>query len=113
MQKTIKIYDRDSHLTTCEATVLHCEFDEARDTHAIILDQTVFFPEGGGQFADLGYICENASEAKSNILDVQISDDTITHYTDRPLEVGTKVTCHIDWNRRFDFMQMPVTMLLS
>ena len=121
MQKTIKIYDRDSHLTTCEAMVLHCEFDKARDTHAVILDQTVFFPEGGGQFADLGYICENASEAESNnhkinqepqkpvilanILDVQISDDIITHYTDRPLEVGTRVTCHIDWNRRFDFMQ--------
>ena len=121
MQKTLKIYDRDSHLTTCEAIVLHCEFDEVHKAYAVILDKTVFFPEGGGQFADLGYICENASEIESNnhefnqepqkpiilanILDVQISEDIITHYADAPLEVGTKVTCHIDWNRRFDFMQ--------
>ena len=121
MQKTLKIYDRDSHLTTCEAIVLHCEFDEVHKAYAVILDQTVFFPEGGGQFADLGYICENASEIESNnhefnhepqkpvilanILVVQISEDIIKHYADAPLEVGTKVACHIDWNRRFDFMQ--------
>ncbi len=110
MQKTLKIYDRDSHLTTCDATVLCCEFNEDKGTYAIILDQTVFFPEGGGQFADLGYICtdEQADGKPSeniNVLDVQIKDDVITHYTDGPLEAGTKVICHIDWTRRFDFMQ--------
>lgn len=110
MQKTLKIYDRDSHLTTCEATVLHCEFDETKKTYAIILDQTVFFPEGGGQFADLGHLCKHTSVDNHvtdivNIVDVQISEDIITHYADASLEVGTNVTCHIDWNRRFDFMQ--------
>ena len=49
MQQTIKLFDRDSHLTTCEATVLSCEFDQEKKAYAIILDQTVFFPEGGGQ----------------------------------------------------------------
>lgn len=119
MQKTLKIYDQDSHLTTCEATVLGCEFDEQREAYAIVLDQTVFFPEGGGQFADLGYISEkllanyshsisqvsDASASHINVLDVQITDDVITHYTDAPLPAGTKITCQIDWNRRFDFMQ--------
>lgn len=110
MQKTLKIYDRASHLTTCEATVLHCEFLESKQAFAIILDQTVFFPEGGGQFADLGYLSKHTSTGTPvsdivNIVDVQISEDIITHYTDAPLEAGTNVTCHIDWNRRFDFMQ--------
>ena len=99
MQKTLKIYDQDSHLTTCESTVLNCEFDEAHQAYAIILDKTVFFPEGGGQFADLGFI--NNVE----VTDVQIHDDVITHYVKEELTVGEKVTCQIDWNRRFDFMQ--------
>jgi len=103
MEATYKLYDTDSHLTRCEATVLGCEFDTARDAYAVILDQTVFFPEGGGQFADLGYITEQEDSAA--VLDVQISEELITHYTDKPLTVGTKVTCQIDFARRFDFMQ--------
>ena len=115
MQKTIKIYDTDSHLTTCEATVLHCEFQEAIGSYAIILDRTVFFPEGGGQFADLGCIFEsNATSGPfaedsigkvANIVDVQVKEDVITHYTDAPLTIGSKVTCNIDRARRVDFMQ--------
>ena len=110
MKKTLKIYDKDSHLTTCEAYVLGCEFNEEKDAYAIILDQTVFFPEGGGQFADLGYLCTDISTDHKpvnavNVLDVQMADDIITHYTDSSLAAGTKVICHIDWTRRFDFMQ--------
>lgn len=103
MEATYKLYDTDSHLTRCEATVLGCEFDTARNAYAVILDQTVFFPEGGGQFADLGYITEQEDSAA--VLDVQISEDLIMHYIDKPLTVGTKVTCEIDFARRFDFMQ--------
>ncbi len=119
MQATIKLYDRDSHLTSCQATVLSCKYDISKEYFAIILDRTVFFPEGGGQFADTGYICEilpvdntnsnthisGKSTERVNISDVQITDDIITHFADASLPVGTTVTCHIDWARRFDFMQ--------
>ena len=103
MQTTLKLYERDSHLATCEATILNCTFDAERNAFAVILDQTVFFPEGGGQFADTGFIND------AEVFDVQIQDDVIIHYlkeeTAATLTVGTKVTCQIDWNRRFDFMQ--------
>jgi alanyl-tRNA synthetase len=99
MQQTLKLFDRDSHLTTCEATVLSCEFDQEKNAYAIILDQTVFFPEGGGQFADTGFI------DKAEVFDAQIHDEIITHYTKSALPVGSTVTCQIDWCRRFDFMQ--------
>lgn len=99
MHPTLKIYDRDSHLTTCEATVLSCNFDLEKNAYAIILDQTVFFPEGGGQFADTGYIDD------AEVFDAQIHDEVITHYAKSALPVGANVTCLIDWKRRFDFMQ--------
>lgn len=99
MHPTLKIYDRDSHLTTCEATVLACDFDQEKKAFAIILDQTVFFPEGGGQFADTGFIND------TEVFDAQIHDEIITHYAKSTLPVGAKVACRIDWNRRFDFMQ--------
>lgn len=99
MQQTLKIFDRDSHLTTCKATVLSCEFDQEKNAYAIILDQTVFFPEGGGQFADTGFIGE------AEVFDAQIHDEIITHYAKTSLSVGAIVTCQIDWKRRFDFMQ--------
>lgn len=99
MHPTLKIYDRDSHLTTCEATVLSCNFDLEKNAYAIILDQTIFFPEGGGQFADTGYIDD------AEVFDAQIHDEVITHYAKSALPVGANVTCLIDWKRRFDFMQ--------
>lgn len=99
MDATKKLYDTDSHMTTCTALVLGCEYDEKKKAFAIILDQTVFFPEGGGQFSDIGFI----NDVK--ISDVQIKNDIITHYAEQPLEIGSEVTCRIDWDRRFDFMQ--------
>ena len=79
MQATEKLYELNSHLTNCEARVLSCEYDEARHAYAAILDRTVFFPEGGGQLADLGSIIPlsntsaggadtSSSSTKSNML---------------------------------------------
>ncbi len=104
MQPTIKLYDTDSKLTTCEATVLSCDYEKERGAYAVILDRTVFFPEGGGQFADMGTITL-AEQPCCRVTDVQITDDIITHYTTTPLPVGSIVLCTIDWKRRFDFMQ--------
>ncbi len=99
MYQTHKIFETNSHLTECNATVLSCRYDENQKAYAIVLDQTVFFPKGGGQFADLGTI------QTATVLDVQIQNDEILHYTDNPLNEGATVTCNIDWTRRFDFMQ--------
>ena len=51
---TQKLYYIDSHMKTFTATVTACA--QNGDRYEIILDRTAFFPEGGGQLGDSGYI---------------------------------------------------------
>ena len=72
---TKKLYDIDSHLSEFSATVLSCKGKKA------VLDKTAFFPEGGGQTADTGYI------DGVRVLDVQIKDGVIYHYLEKDIEI--------------------------
>ena len=94
---TIKLYDENAYATEFEAKVLACE--EAQEGYRVILDQTLFFPEEGGQTPDKGTINGNA------VIDVQIKDDVITHFVAQPLEIGSVVKGCIDWQHRFFNMQ--------
>ena len=94
---TEKLYDINSHLTEFEATVI--ESYPFADGFATVLDRTAFFPEGGGQASDIGFI----DDAK--VYDVQIKNETIYHYTTKQFLQGQKVKGAIDFERRFDFMQ--------
>ena len=90
---TVKLYDLDSHLREFSATVISCENAVA------VLDKTVFFPEGGGQTSDTGFI------DGVRVLDVQIKDGVIYHYLENDIEVGKTVNCKLDWEERFRKMQ--------
>lgn len=94
---TEKLYDKDSHIREFSATVLNCE--KSGENYAVILGKTAFFPEGGGQESDRGNIGSAA------VLDVQIADGEIIHYTDRPLNIGEEYACTLNWDRRFRNMQ--------
>ena len=94
---TIKMYDIYSYVKEFSATVISCE--EKDGAYIVMLDQTAFAPEGGGQSADRGTI-EDA-----NVLDVQLVEDVVYHKTDKPLKAGAKVLCEIDWDTRFLRMQ--------
>lgn len=95
--KTIALYDDDSFATEFSAQVVSCE--EVEGGFKIVLDQTLFFPEQGGQTSDIG------SLGQVNVTDVQIEDDVIYHFCDKPIEAGQKVIGTIDWNHRFGNMQ--------
>ncbi|MFR3386316.1 MAG: alanyl-tRNA editing protein [Lachnospiraceae bacterium] len=94
---TEKLFYEDSHRTECVGKVLACE--GKKDHYEIVLDQTVFFPEGGGQYADTGVL----GEAK--VLDVHEKQGVIYHWCDRPVEVGSTVVGRIQWEERFEKMQ--------
>lgn len=94
---TDKLYYQDAFMTDFSCTVIDCR--EEKDGWAIILDQTAFYPEGGGQPADHGTL------GGTVVHDVREKSGEILHFCSAPLETGVKVEGHIDWDRRFDFMQ--------
>ena len=100
MESTFALYDQDAYQNCFSAKVLSCVQDTDNEHFHVILDQTCFFPEQGGQSADTGWINDDI-----NVLDVQIKNGIIDHLTDSPLEVGSVVSGKIDFARRFDFMQ--------
>ena len=95
---TIKLYEEDAYLRVFSATVLDCQPGK-NDTFLIVLDRTVFYPEGGGQPADTGIL------GGVQVLDVHEKGGIITHTCAAPLTVGTTVNGEINWARRYDHMQ--------
>ena len=94
---TKRLYDLDSHQKEAQSLVLSCT--PAGEQFDVVLDQTVFFPEGGGQPSDTGTL------GGANVLHVREEAGEIYHRVDRALAVGETVTGTIDWARRFDLMQ--------
>ncbi|MDV2885020.1 DHHA1 domain-containing protein [Alkalihalophilus pseudofirmus] len=95
---TTKLYYESAYLTHFEAKVIKKDTDE-RGTY-LVLDQTVFYPTGGGQPCDRGQLDD------VEITLVEEVDGEIRHYVQSPLlETGQTVHGQIDWSRRFDHMQ--------
>ncbi len=94
--QTTKLYDLNAYTKEFKAQVLSCE--KTGEFYEIILDQTAFFPEGGGQDADTGVI------GNVEVYDVQIKDGIILHKTVAPLPLG-EVQCELDWDKRYRRMQ--------
>ncbi|PSL25071.1 alanyl-tRNA synthetase [Planomicrobium soli] len=93
---TTKLYYENPELQKIEATVFQTDTDERG--YFSVLDKTCFYPEGGGQPADTGFI------NNVRVLNVQTVDEEIRHYTEKPLPLGA-VSAELDWERRWDHMQ--------
>lgn len=99
---TKRLFDEDAYQTRFSAQVLACE--PQNKGYAVILDQTCFFPEEGGQTADRGIF--RAGEQTIAVTDVQIDkDQVIRHMVKKPVEVGSAVQGVIEWEKRFSDMQ--------
>jgi misacylated tRNA(Ala) deacylase len=96
---TRALYLEDSYLKECDAVVV-----SVKDGKYVVLDQTVFYPKGGGQPCDTGKItCGN--EVYSVVYVGKFSGE-ISHEVDRAgLNAGDKVRCVLDWDRRYRLMR--------
>ena len=67
---------------------------------SVVLDQTMFYPEGGGQPADHGVLIKGGQEFQ--VVDVQKFGDVVLHNLEKPdgIEAGDRVTGKIDMRRR-------------
>ena len=94
---THRLYFDDSFISEFSAVVTSCE--RAGDGYTVTLDRSAFFPEGGGQKGDTGFI------GAVRVYDTQESGGEVYHYTREPAAVGETVKCAIDWETRFRRMQ--------
>ncbi|WZL74594.1 DHHA1 domain-containing protein [Clostridiaceae bacterium 35-E11] len=94
---TKKLFFDDVYLKTFHADIV--EFKEVNNEFHIVLDQTAFYPEGGGQPCDTGVIDE------MQVIYVYEDDGKIYHVLNQKPNTLHHITCNIDWTRRFDHMQ--------
>ena len=92
-----RLYEANSFLTSFDAVVESCV--QGKKGYDIILNQTAFYPEGGGQPYDTGIL------GGVRVLEVHNRDGRVVHTCDGALEAGAAVSGEIDWERRFDLMQ--------
>lgn len=93
---TERIFDFDSMSAEFSATVLSSE--KCENGYKTLLDKTAFFPEGGGQKSDTGFLGDE------EIFDVQEENEKIYHYSKNEIPLGT-VKGKINFEQRFDKMQ--------
>lgn len=99
--ETKRLFDENVMQRECEAVVVRTE--PYHEGYAVVLDQTVFFSEGGGQLSDTGTL--TAGEKALPVKHVHEKAGEIFHETKELLAPGTKVVAKIDWPVRFDHMQ--------
>jgi len=97
------LYYKDAYIKEFYAKVLRIQ--KMNDEHHIVLDQTAFYPSGGGQPADTGVIKGERGEIK--ISDTKMVNGRVIHVTKEmtgEIKEGDHVKGIIDWDRRYALM---------
>lgn len=106
---TEALFRKDGYVQQCEAVVVRV------DPAGVVLDRTVFYPDGGGQPGDSGVLSWSGGQVR--VVDTRKSGeaDDIIHVLggDQALPaVGTAVVAKIDWDRRYRHMRMHTALHL-
>jgi len=97
---TEMIYQTDSAVRSFEATVTAVDAEQG----AVALDRSAFYPGGGGQPCDLGWLTWDSG--KVAVTKVKRSSGKVLHWLAGDLpEVGSAVSGELDWERRYALMR--------
>ncbi len=96
---TRALYYDDAYQTGFQAKILARVAE-----NAVVLDQTCFYPEGGGQPGDHGEL--RFGDRKLKVTNVQKIGNTIVHFLDQPIDQEIDlVEGEVDWQRRVNLMR--------
>jgi alanyl-tRNA synthetase len=96
-----KLYYKDHYTKIFNAEVLWTNKTESG--FEVVLDKTAFYPEGGGQPSDIGFLSNSGKKYRVN--HVKKQDNAIIHEVNGSLNVGDKVFGEIDWENRYSLMR--------
>lgn len=94
-------YMEDCYLKEFETAV-----KEVNKEKFVVLENTIFYPNSGGQPHDEGTLVTETGEVYKVVYVGKFSGQT-SHEVDKPgLEPGDSVICRLDWTRRYTLMRM-------
>lgn len=106
----------DSYQRISHNKVLNCQQDTDSGNYILTLDNSVLYPEGGGQPWDLGTVngIEVVKVLKTkNTANSNSDSTTVDVYVKDAVPIDTVVECKVDWERRYDHMQQHTAQVKS
>ncbi|WP_010098784.1 alanyl-tRNA editing protein [Ornithinibacillus scapharcae] len=95
---TEKLFYQDQYLGRFTANVMKADYDGSKQFY-VVLDQTAFYPTGGGQPHDTGTLND------IEVYNVEEIDGELRHFLREPIPSGSECVGEINWERRMDHMQ--------
>ncbi|WP_226674722.1 alanyl-tRNA editing protein [Mesobacillus jeotgali] len=93
-----ELYLANSYQTKCETNIISIEDDK------VFLEKTVFYPAGGGQEHDTGWIQQNGESVE--VFKVKKEQGKVVHYVKNPEKLSEgPATSEINWQRRQGLMR--------
>jgi alanyl-tRNA synthetase len=103
---TALLYLQDSYLKETEAKIIEVSKEMGGNRWLIVLDQTIFYPRGGGQSTDQGIL--STANWRGKVSQALLKEDQVIHYVEgeEPPPAGTELKAILDWERRYLHMRL-------